>query len=74
MRRTYEKEYKILEIGLSVLTTKEAEECWKQFLVAMTANMSVALLHGIAPKSDMERRIETTLKRIRVLKDFKDDE
>ena len=66
VRRTYRKEMLMLEVGLSPIVSKEAENCWKAIQNVLILHGEAAECFGIAPKGDLERRIEATLKGLKI--------
>ena len=58
----------MLEVGLSTIVSKEAENCWKAVQNTLAQCLGASECFGIAPKGDLDRRIEATLKQLKALK------
>ena len=56
----------MLEVGLSPIVSKEAENCWKAIQNFLGFHGEAAECFDIAPKGDLERRIEATLKGLKI--------
>jgi hypothetical protein len=63
-RRTHKPEFVMLEFGMSALVTDTAKAAWSAVKAIMISIAGAVEKHGIAPKSDMERRVEAILRRI----------
>ena len=62
----------MLEVGLSMVVSAEAEAAWQSIQVVLREQTQAEECFGIAPKSNIERRLEATLRRLRVFGDRED--
>ena len=67
-RRTFSKETTMLEVGLSPTISTSAETAWMGIKWVLKHHCSGKEMHGIAPRSNIERRIEFALKKLGVFR------
>ena len=67
-RTTWNKSKLMAEIGLAPLASTRAQTLLRAWLSMFEKNYEGAQKHGIAPKNNLEMRIETVLKQLGVWK------
>ena len=63
-RRTFNKETTMLEVSLSQTIGKSAETAWMGIWWVLEHHRGAKEMHGIAPRSNIEQRIELDLKKL----------
>jgi hypothetical protein len=61
-RTTWNREFAMLEVGLSMTRTQQATNAWDAVHMLLTTKLGFEEKHGIAPKADVVRRLEAALK------------
>ena len=61
-RSTYRSQRAIFEIGISPIAGKEAHDFFRKIIDLLAQTIDGELRHGIAPKTQLELRLEQALK------------
>ena len=65
LRTTFSKKLRILEVGVGVMEPRAADT-WHTGRALREENYSLKVMRGIAPKNGLEKRIEATLRKLKV--------
>jgi hypothetical protein len=61
-RSTYKQQRAIFEIGISPIASRQAHDVLKSIIKLLAQTVDGELRHGIAPKTQLELRLEQALK------------
>ena len=66
-RRTHNKEYSMFKCGLSPTISDEGKAAWVALKAAMLMHCQAVEKEGVAPKSDLERRLDAICRKLKII-------